>query len=116
MEEEVLEFPKKFIGSCSFDYEPVSIKRAIYRSQNEIAIEFDSDNYLYTVNLRSTDGRIFEGQYVARQGGEVENGNVKAKVYWDETGPLLVGNWDEGGSAKWFVKLTEVEHFDDEAN
>jgi len=61
MEEEVLKFPKKFVGSCSFDYEPVSIKRAIYRSQNEIVIEFDSNDYLYTVNLSSKDGRIFEG-------------------------------------------------------
>ena len=112
----MLIFPKKFVGSCSFDYEPVSIKRAIYRNQNEIVIEFDSEDYLYTVNLKSNDGRIFEGRYEARQGGEVENGNVRAKVYWDETGPLLVGSWSEDGNAKWFVKLTEVEHFEDEAN
>ncbi len=116
MESEMLQFPKKFVGSCSFDYEPVSIKRAIYRSQNEIVIEFDSENYLYTVNLKSTDGRIFEGQYTAKQGGKIENGNVKAKMYWDETGPLLVGSWSEDGNAKLFIKLTEVERFDDESN
>ncbi len=112
----MLQFPKKFIGSCGFDYDQVSINRAIYRSQKEIIIEFDSEDFLYTVNLKSTDGRIFEGQYTARQGGKVENGNVNAKVYWDETGPLLVGSWNENGNAKWFVKLTEVERFDDEAN
>lgn len=112
----MLKFPKKFVGSCIFDYEPISIQRAIYRNERNIVIEFTSDGWLYTVDLKSNDGRVFEGRYTARRRSEIEYGKVKAKVHWDETGPLLFGSWHEHGSATWLARLTEVDKFEDEEN
>jgi hypothetical protein len=110
----MLTFPKKFVGLCAFDYEPVSISRAIYRSDKEIVIEFDSEGYLYTVNLQSNDGRIFQGQFQAKKGSDESTGKVNGRVFWDESGPVIIGSWNEDGNAKWFVRLNEVESFPDE--
>ncbi|MDM8547740.1 hypothetical protein [Candidatus Venteria ishoeyi] len=110
----MLNFPKKFTGSCWWSYEPVQIKRAIYRKEKEIVIEFESEDYIYLVTLLSQDGRIFEGEFSATKGNEHEKGKVTGRVYWDEAGPLLIGSWQEGGNGTWFVRLHEVEHFDDE--
>ena len=110
-------FPKKFEGLCDFAYEPTSINRAIWRSDKDIVIEFDSEGYLYTVNLQSADGRIFEGQFVGRRGGDESTGNVNdGRLFWDETELVMVGSWHEGElHCRWIVRLEEVDKFPDES-
>lgn len=107
-------FPRKFVGLCGFDYEPISINRAIWRSDKNIVIEFDSEGYLYTVNLRSDDGQIFKGQFAARKGGDESTGNVDGRLFRDETGLVIVVSWHEEGDCKWFARLNEVDEFPDE--
>ena len=107
----MLNYPKRFKGTCWFSYEPISIDRAIYRSEREIVVEFLSEGWRYTVSLTSSDGRVFQGEYSSSKGGDTEKGVVTGRVFWDETGPVLIGSWHEGGKATWFVRLTEVSDF-----
>ena len=109
----MLLFPKKFKGVCILD-RPTPISRAIYQ-EKELVIEFESEGYLYTVNLSSEDGRIFEGNFQARKGSdeEEEEGRVDGRMLWDQEGPVIVGNWIEGDEEYvWGAILDEVERFD----
>ena len=110
----MLTVSRKFVGWCAFDDdEPTSIKRAILRRDREIVIEFESGGYSYTVNLRSTDGRIFQGQSVGTNGGEEYTGSVNGT--WNETKLVMECRWrDEEGHYQWFVELEEVDKFPDE--
>ena len=109
----MLVFPKKFKGVCIFDH-PTSISRAIYRDEKEIVVEFESEGYLYTVNLSSEDGRLFKGNFQARKGNDEETGKVDGRLLWDQAGPVIVGNWIEGNEEYvWVGILDEVKEFDE---
>jgi hypothetical protein len=78
-----------------------------------MVIEFLSEGWRYTVNMRSDDGIIFSGEYVARKGGEIERAHASGKLYSAGNEKIFFGRWVEGGNAYWWVKMEEVDSFDE---
>ncbi len=82
---------------------------AIVRSTSEIAVEFHFGGTIYTVALTRTDDGQFEGSFQARDGGTTSEGSVSARLFTDERGGLLFGNWingpPTGPKETWWVEL-----------
>ncbi len=101
-------FPRKFIGKVGFINadETIVVKNVIHRSETELSIEFAEDFCLYTVNLKSTDGIYFSGEWIARRDNEVDEGRVNAVLYSAGEEKLLFGNWfEEGEKLLWWIAL-----------
>ena len=105
------EFPKRFIGQAGFEYESVEVERIIIRSTNDMVIEFKSEDWLYTVNMKSDDGIKYFGEYIARKGGEIEKGSASGRLYTSGNEKILFGRWVEGDHAYWWVTMEKVDSF-----
>ena len=112
------EYPRKFIGETSWqlfdDVNVISVSRAIFRSPDELVIEFTQDNWLYTVPLKR-NGDMFRAEWEAKRGGEKDNGVAECRLYTSQNDIILFGTWTESNKDHWWwFKPDEVKSFSDE--
>ena len=105
-----------FDGVTSFNRisDRSKVVRAIYRSENEIAIELeneydDGSKPIFTGVLESRDGKRFRGEFTG-QNGTLVTVDVRARLFWSDDQLLLVGSWRENGVVyDWLVMLDELD-------
>lgn len=101
-----------FNSGWTLSTEQITSESIVFRNNGaEIAMDFESDENVYTVVLTQHKPNHYRGNYTRRSNGELYEGKAHVQLFENENGYLLFGHWnEEGDSYKWWI---EVEHIDD---
>ena len=118
---------KKFIGTIHWITPPIhsaltnaetqtgEIPRAIM-IRNNLNLEW-SKNAEGGIKLQTKDNINYSGQFSYEEDNYTITGKVIARLYNNEKGCLLIGQWfEEGYEFTWVVELKKVNKFADEKN
>jgi hypothetical protein len=111
-------FPMKLVGDVNWVGAPAGqiggqVKRAIWRSANNIVLHCKSSGYEYNADLNSTDSVNFEGHF--QDMTRTYTVRATAKLYTNDYGIVLVGDWTEDNlQYKWWAELSFDQQFADE--
>ena len=108
------EFPIKLSGTIwlleGTENKISNILRAIFRSREELVIEFLFANHRYTTNLRRSNDTSLSGTFFYDRGSERVRGNVSCKIYENIEGYFLHGFWVEGDyNIEWMAELIKED-------
>jgi hypothetical protein len=93
------------------------ITRAIMRGKNEIVIDAECEGYRFSINLKRRSGDFFQGAWSRPGLATTYGGSASGTLYASNDGHFLFGKWHEDGDDYyWWVELSVVEHFLDEAS
>jgi hypothetical protein len=80
-----------------------------------VLLEFEWDGWVHTMPFKSDDGFVFNGDHVARKGGEQSSVEIAARLFSHGEHHAFLGRWvQDGVEAIFWAELEEVDHFKDE--
>lgn len=101
----------RFEGVSCWESTPTTLETIILRRDGkELAIDFNVDNYRFTVVLNRNENGKYEGEFTRTYGGEIYRDKCSCKLFEDEEGIFIFGRWKEdGANYTWWAECQSLE-------
>ncbi len=112
-------YPLKLTGSINWvscggdELLDIDVKRALFRTKDEIVLSFHAEGSPYDASLKRTSGSRFEATFPGPNNDPII---VSCNLYSSEDGYFLFGKWTENTYDNWWwAGLRKIERFANES-